>query len=52
VLCHPCLEPVDAASEEGNRTEEETRHAERESESRKRNVVTVAEMAAAKTQAH
>jgi hypothetical protein len=42
VLCHRCLEAVDAVSEDGSRTEEETRSEEHESESREEDVVTVA----------
>jgi hypothetical protein len=52
VLCHRCLEAVDAFSEDGSRTEEETRREEHESESREENVVTVAEMAAAQAEAY
>jgi Integrase zinc binding domain len=52
VLCHRCLEAVDAISEDGSRMEEETRHEEHESESREENVVTVAETAAAQAEAY
>jgi RNase H-like domain found in reverse transcriptase len=42
VLCHPCLEAVDAVSEDGSRTEGRTRSEEHEGESREENVVSVA----------
>jgi hypothetical protein len=44
LLFHRCLEAVDAVSEDGSGTEEETRREEHESESREEDVVTVAEM--------
>jgi hypothetical protein len=52
VLCHRCLEAVDAVSEDGSRMEEETRREEHESESREEDVVKVAEMAAAQAEAY
>jgi hypothetical protein len=52
VLCHRCLAAVDAVSEDGSRTEEKTRREEHESESWEEDIVTVAEMAAAQTEAY
>jgi hypothetical protein len=52
VLCHCSLEAVDAVSEDGSPTEEETRRVEHESESREEDIVTVAEMAAAQAEAY
>jgi RNase H-like domain found in reverse transcriptase/Integrase zinc binding domain len=52
VLCHRCLEAVDAVCEDGSRTEEGTRREEHESKSREKDVVTVAAMAAAQAEAY
>jgi hypothetical protein len=52
VLCHRCLEAVDAVIEDESRTEEGTRREEHESESREEDVLTVAEMAAAQVEAY
>jgi RNase H-like domain found in reverse transcriptase/Integrase zinc binding domain len=52
VLCHRCLEAVDAVSEDRSRMEEETRREFYESESREKDVVTVAEMVAAHAEAY
>jgi hypothetical protein len=52
VLCHRCLEAVDAVGEDGSHTGEETRREEHESESREEDVVTVAEMAAAQAEVY
>jgi Integrase zinc binding domain/RNase H-like domain found in reverse transcriptase len=52
VLCHRCIEAVDAVSEDGSLTDEETRREEHERESREEDVMTVAEMAAAQVEAY
>jgi hypothetical protein len=52
VLCHRCLEAVDAVSEDGSRNEEGTCRKGHESESREEDFVTVAEMAAAQVEAY
>jgi RNase H-like domain found in reverse transcriptase len=52
VLSHRCLEAVDAVIVDGSRAEEETCREEHDSESREEDVVTVAEMAAAQTEAY
>jgi RNase H-like domain found in reverse transcriptase len=52
VLCHRCLEAVDAVSKDRSRTEEVTRREDLESESREEDVVTVGEMAAAQVEAY
>jgi hypothetical protein len=47
VLCHRCLEAVEAVSKDGSRAEEGTRREEHEIKSREEDIVTVAEIAAA-----
>jgi transposase InsO family protein len=51
-LCHRCLEAVDAVSEDGSRAEEGAHREEYESENQEKDVVTVAEMAAAQAETY
>jgi hypothetical protein len=52
VLCHRCLEAVDAVRQDESRAEGGTRREEHESESREEDVETVAGMAAAQAEAY